>query len=102
MNTADNLAALPTRDTRITDKEGGIIERLFPYDANLDRPSGGAKRAIKMSIISLFVAMFAFANPWADKFLVMIPYIGSESPYRLLAVKVVLFLVLMTIIEMKL
>lgn len=101
INQMDNLNDLPPAPTNITQQEGVIANQYFGPPTDIELSNSGSRFAkIKWKTLGMSALAFAvLANPWIDGFLSKIPYCGS-SPSTIFAMKVLIFLIAMVVIQM--
>lgn len=85
----DSLSTLPPVPTDQTPREKELLDRFF----TVTTPTGWSS-SLKSSTIAT-IAFLLFANPMVDKLLSSLPYLSNQ--YISMAVKIVLFFVLVTL-----
>jgi len=106
----DRLSDLPvSRGGRVTPKEKELVEKyLDPQGAGSSsgaQSSGPGRNSSQprtwmetiKGVCIATVVFLALANPWIDKLMVLIPYIG-QSPLYILLFKALLFMVFMVVV----
>ena len=94
----DKLSELPPKQSILTQQENDVMDEMFG-PAAAPAEAGGRFANIKWKLLGATTLLFVvLANPWIDSLICKVPY--CESPMFALAIKVVLFFVILIALNM--